>query len=1127
MTEARWNERPVRGSFEDPAREAFLSEGGALRVARIDGVDRLRPFLTTLASGSDHWAFVSSTGALTAGRRSPETALFPYRTVDRLHDAQGRVGGRTIVRAADGSVWEPFTEASIGRGAGARDAWRSIERCWLGSAVTLVERDEDLGLELRQTWTSSERHGLVRVVTLANVGGVDRALRVVDGVLDVLPASVPHGMLDTLSSLVDAYRMSELVDGVGVFGMGSIPVDRAEPSEALRATTAWCSAAGTRLLSAEQFETFRRGGLVETEHRSRGLRSGFLVERELGLAPGESATWTFAFELEQAADEVERLLAWQLDEPHPAEDVARGVRENRAVLESLVAAADGTQSTASAAEDARHAANTLYNVLRGGVFPGGHEQRREDLLVHLPPLVRARAADPIAAWPETWRAGEQVAEAESDPDLERHLREFLPLAFGRRHGDPSRPWNHFSIDVRRPDGELRLAYQGNWRDVFQNWEALGLSHPAYLQAFVVRFLNASTADGYNPYRISESGVDWEALDPDDPWSYIGYWGDHQIVYLTRLIDRCEERSPGRLAGLLGRPIFVHADVPYRIRSYDDLVRDPRSAIDFDFERDHAARERVEREGKDGLLVHGSDGQLVRATLEEKLLVPFLVKLTNLVPGAGIWMNTQRPEWNDANNALVGAGASVVTVCALWRHAAVLAELLSNAAELRLAARTRALVADLTEAMGAHDAARATADPAARGAAVEALGRAGERHRAAVYADAEDALGPLPARAALDLLERASEWLRATVDACRRDDGLFHSYDLVAFDADGDVAIRRLPLMLEGQVAVLSAGLVDGVDAVAMLEGLRASPLYRADQRSYLLYPDRDLPGLLDRGVLPAGAAERAPVLTSLVEAGHGGIVRAADEGLRFAPDLRSIADLDVEIEMAVSRQGALATAVARDADALRELYRETFDHEAFTGRSGTFFGYEGLGCIYWHMVSKLVLAVQETVWRAVDAGEDADVVDALVARYRDVRAGLGTHRTPEEYGAFPSEPYSHTPGDGGARQPGMTGQVKEDLLARLGELGVRVRGGRITFDPTLFDPEELRAEEGSLAFTHCGVEFVVSAGEAPRIVVHGTEGHASTVEDLALDRATSAAVWSRTGAVKRIEAALPMEARPR
>ena len=31
---------------------------------------------------------------------------------------------------------------------------------------------------------------------------------------------------------------------------------------------------------------------------------------------------------------------------------------------------------------------------------------------------------------------------------------------------------------------------------------------------------------------------------------------------------------------------------------------------------------------------------------------------------------------------------------------------------------------------------------------------------------------------------------------------------------------------------------------------------------------------------------------------------------------------------------------------LRSLFDEVFEHRAFTGRSGTMFGFEGLGCIY-------------------------------------------------------------------------------------------------------------------------------------------------------------------------------------
>ena len=66
---------------------------------------------------------------------------------------------------------------------------------------------------------------------------------------------------------------------------------------------------------------------------------------------------------------------------------------------------------------------------------------------------------------------------------------------------------------------------------------------------------------------------------------------------------------------------------------------------------------------------------------------------------------------------------------------------------------------------------------------------------------------------------------------------------------------RLGPMLEGQVAVLDSGLLGDGEAVALLRALRASDLYRADQRSYLLYPDRTLAPFLERNTI-AGAPPR-------------------------------------------------------------------------------------------------------------------------------------------------------------------------------------------------------------------------------------------------------------------------------
>ena len=150
--------------------------------------------------------------------------------------------------------------------------------------------------------------------------------------------------------------------------------------------------------------------------------------------------------------------------------------------------------------------------------------------------------------------------------------EYLPLTFSRRHGDPSRPWNKFAIHLKNPDCSARLAYQGNWRDIFQNWESLCLSYPQFLENVISKFLNATTADGFNPYRIMRDGFEWEVPDADDAWAHIGYWGDHQIVYLLRLLEASRRMHPGVLERLLNQRIFVYANVPYRLRPYQEIIR---------------------------------------------------------------------------------------------------------------------------------------------------------------------------------------------------------------------------------------------------------------------------------------------------------------------------------------------------------------------------------------------------------------------------------------------------------------------------------------------------------------------------------------------------------------------------
>jgi hypothetical protein len=195
------------------------------------------------------------------------------------------------------------------------------------------------------------------------------------------------------------------------------------------------------------------------------------------------------------------------------------------------------------------------------------------------------------------------------------------------------------------------------------------------------------------------------------------------------------------------------------------------------------------------------------------------------------------------------------------------------------------------------------------------------------------------------------------------------------------------------------------------------------------------------------------------------------------------------------------------------------------------------------MVAKLLLAAQEAFDAACKAPEglgDDTVVDALRDHYYDIRAGLGFMKTPEEFGAFPLDPYSHTPGFAGARQPGMTGQVKEEILTRWGELGVMVDDGAITFDPVLLREHEYLADDtvfsyvdadgrdqsidlaaGSLAYTFCQVPVVYTRGGEASTLVRYADGREELHTGNSLPPEIAALLFTRSGAVVRIEVQTP------
>ena len=1128
----------VEGDYVTRDGESFY------RIANVDGMD---DFFISVVSDSNHWMFISTRGGLSAGRTDCDSALFPYYTEDKIRDNSDHTGSRTIVIADQGGkrmLWEPFSRSHTGIYSITRNLYKNV----LGDKLIFEETNHDLGLQFTYSWSTSDRFGFVKQCTIAATGNAKSTIEILDGIENLLPYGVLAGTQNELSCLVDAYKKNELVpnSGLAVYAMSSILSDKAEPSEALSATTVWSYGVqdASYLISSNQLSQFRSGAAISEEQEVLGRRGAYFVHQTFALDAGAERGWGIVADVNQGPAAVRDTVSLIQSDTDVSALIADDIELGSRNLERLIGTADGIQMTGDTLSANHHASNVLFNIMRGGLFIDNYAIEKPDLMAFCVEWNRAvfDANTPFFdALPArmTYHDLDAALAGNTDLQLERLCREYLPLSFSRRHGDPSRPWNRFAIKVKDEKGNKLLNYEGNWRDIFQNWEALSSSIPCFGANMISKFVNATTADGYNPYRITRQGIDWERPEPENPWANIGYWGDHQLIYLLKLIEQSVAHNPVALKSMMFSDAFAYANVPYRIKSYASILSDPYDTIEFDEDLDRVIEGRFEAMGADGRLMPAPNGEVYQVNLAEKILVTLLSKIANFIPDTGIWMNTQRPEWNDANNALVGTGVSVVTLCYLHRFLNKAVRLFSELEQdsVQLSAEVAAFMSDVASVLEAHQGSigKGPVSDAVRKEVMEALGTAAERYRQGIYDRGFSASKKLVSLASVvDCLSRARDISAICIRSNRREDGLYHAYNRIAVRDEG-VEIKYLYEMLEGQVAVLSSELLEADESLALLKTLRASSLYTARQHSYLLYPNRQLPSFMARNLVPDEFVKSSRLMTKLVAAGNTDLIEVDGSGQAFfAGKFNNTAS--VAAALTALAEDGFAEDVSAERAAIETLFSDLFDCANFTGRSGGMYAYEGLGSIYWHMVSKLLLAVMETVKQAEETGASAKVLAGLQAAYYDVREGIGFNKTPDVYGAFPTDPYSHTPGFAGARQPGMTGQVKEEVLTRLLELGVEVADARVSFKPSVLRRSEflgssatlryfdtagasqaVALEAGELGFTYCQVPVVMALADSPSITLHTADGATESVAGSVLTAEQSEALFKKTGQYVRLD----------
>ena len=1119
---------------------------------KIENQDKLRPFFMSIVSDSNHWMFISSNGGLSAGRKNAEFALFPYYTDDKITEFADITGSKSIFQIEHQNeviLWEPFSDRYNEK----YNLKRNIYKNLYGNKIIFEEILEDLNISFSYQWNSSNLYGFVKKAELKNLSDTAYPITILDGLQNIMPNGVSSDLQSSTSNLVDGYKRNELhkESGLGIFALSAIIVDKAEPSEALKCNIAWSLGLQnpTYLVSSKQLNDFRNKKSVITETDIKGEKGAYFISTKIHLKAYSSDKWKIVANVNQNQSQVIELCDKIINQPDLEKQIEADIELGTKNLIALNAAADGLQFTSDIRKDTRHFSNTLFNIMRGGIFDENYMVEKGDFstyVQHANSTVFESNKTFFNELKEVFTYTELLVSIEKndDADLIRLCIEYLPLKFSRRHGDPSRPWNKFSINTRSEiDGSKILDYQGNWRDIFQNWETLAHSYPHFIEGMIYKFLNSSTFDGYNPYRVTKSGFDWEAIEPDNPWSYIGYWGDHQIIYLLKFLEFAESYFPKKLHTYFNKDCFVYAAVPYTIKSYEDILKNPKDTIEYSHDWERKINTIKKEIGADGALLRDSENKIYHVNFIEKILATVLAKMSNFIPEAGIWMNTQRPEWNDANNALVGNGVSMVTLCYLRRFLKFFQGIIekSNEEQFVISEEIAVFYENIKENLfQLKPLLNNKISDTDRKKVLDALGGAASNYRNQIYKNGFKGTKQKHTVEGLKAFTQVClDFIEHSIAANQREDKLYHAYNLMSVKGN-EVHISYLSEMLEGQVAVLSSGKLSTKESLEVLDALRNSSLYRKDQSSYILYPNKELPKFLEKNTLSENIVNKSSLLKSLVASGNTSILNKDIKGnYHFNGNFNNANDVKKALDN-FKEKGEYLDLIKNEEALILDIFEEVFNHKAFTGRSGTFYAFEGLGSIYWHMVSKLHLAVYEVIEKAYEAKDDAVIIAGLQKHFIEIGEGIGVHKTPEVYGAFPTDPYSHTPYHKGAQQPGMTGQVKEDILTRFGELGVKVHDGKLKFTPQILQKEEFLTEakniayinvngdvksislnKNSMAFTVCQVPVIYELGGENKIEIQYLNTN-ETINDLELSKEISDLIFQRRNEIISIKVQLTL-----
>jgi hypothetical protein len=652
--------------------------------------------------GIPMWVFYVNRGQGIAsfGLQSKDGAIMEFQPANKAYRSASLQGFRTFIKVRSGRqdvYWEPFQAHLPGTAFS-----KKVRMIITAHDLTLEEVNEDLGLMVQVnyfTLPDEDYAALVRRVTVSNLNGRAVSLDMVDG----LPAVTPYGLKDwtakNMSRTVEAWsnvhnlenkapyyhlkvevsdqpRVTHIHEGHFYFACslqkGSPLWEPIIDSQAVFGSSAdW---------TAPELFLNKKFALPKIQHASNRTPSALAFAAF--TIPGKKTHEMVS--LLGHARSVERLNA-AVGQARSGDFIAEKARRNREIIEEIKQYAF-TRSANSAFD--QYAGNTfLDNVLRGGL--------------------------PVS--------------------LKTCQGQVAFNVFSRKHGDPERDYNHFTIAPT-----FFSQGNGNYRDVNQNRRNDVWFNSDVRDNHLVNFLNLSQADGYNPlvvkgasFRVSKPedvkrllagqikgpapeelvGLLRDGFLPGDLLRYLeetavplkedarvflgqileacqkqelaehgeGFWTDHW-TYNLDLVESYLALYPEDLRRLL----LDKKDFEFYLSDHYVLPRDQRYVLTPNGVRQYASVARLKdrpANSPNRLRTREGAGPVYQTTLLVKLLCLIANKAASLDPsGIGVEMEADKPNWYDALNGLPGLlGSSISETFEIKRFSAFVLEALARLA----------------------------------------------------------------------------------------------------------------------------------------------------------------------------------------------------------------------------------------------------------------------------------------------------------------------------------------------------------------------------------------------------------------------------------------------------------------